>query len=280
VPDGNRAGRRRPTELPLSSGLSPRIRAWLRDPAAVPGPGGPLDDLDTLRADQAAIGGDFRRALRTLADEATDEAADEIVGETAGGKPPGEVRGDLPAAQYPDPVSDTVDTESTPESLPEPAQVPLRRPCHQLSRRVVTLWRWRTGAGWGLLLAAQLIALIFLRSTWQSAGLIATVAVGGVAVGAMPERRYRVHRWELTSDALYTLQGWPTLHWEIAPISRIQNVNTEHGPLERKLRLATLTVTTASAHGAIRIEGLDRDVAAELAAELTRVTHATPWDAT
>jgi membrane protein YdbS with pleckstrin-like domain len=39
-------------------------------------------------------------------------------------------------------------------------------------------------------------------------------------------------------------------------------------------------VTTASARGAVRIRGLARDDAAELARVLTATTHSTPGDAT
>lgn len=51
-------------------------------------------------------------------------------------------------------------------------------------------------------------------------------------------------------------------------------------PLEQLYRLATVTVTTASAKGAVRIEGLDHELAAELAERLTRITQDTPGDAT
>lgn len=44
--------------------------------------------------------------------------------------------------------------------------------------------------------------------------------------------------------------------------------------------VATVTVTTASAKGALKIEGLDHEVAADLAERLTATTQATPGDAT
>ena len=68
--------------------------------------------------------------------------------------------------------------------------------------------------------------------------------------------------------------------WRIAPISRVQTVDTQRGPLQQLLGLADVTVTTASARGAVRIRGLAADDAAELARVLTETTHATPGDAT
>ncbi|WP_277682371.1 PH domain-containing protein, partial [Saccharomonospora azurea] len=65
-----------------------------------------------------------------------------------------------------------------------------------------------------------------------------------------------------------------------APMSRIQTVDIQRGPVEQLFGLATVTVTTASAKGAVEIQGLDHDLAAELVDQLTRTTQATPGDAT
>ena len=91
---------------------------------------------------------------------------------------------------------------------------------------------------------------------------------------------YRIARWEVTDLAVYTLHGWLVREWRIAPISRVQTVDTARGPLQQLLGLADVTVTTASARGAVRIRGLAADDAAELARVLTETTHATSGDAT
>jgi membrane protein YdbS with pleckstrin-like domain len=96
----------------------------------------------------------------------------------------------------------------------------------------------------------------------------------------MPQWRYRVHRWEVTGDAVYTQSGWITQERRIAPISRVQTVDTERGPLEQLFGLANVTVTTASAAGPLRIHGLDRATADGLVAELTEVTSHNLSDAT
>ena len=51
-------------------------------------------------------------------------------------------------------------------------------------------------------------------------------------------------------------------------------------PLQQLFGLSGVMVTTASAHGAVKIKGLDRHVAADLVEQLTRSTEATPVDAT
>jgi membrane protein YdbS with pleckstrin-like domain len=105
---------------------------------------------------------------------------------------------------------------------------------------------------------------------------------GGVVVGVVvtPLVRYRVHRWESTESAVYTQSGWLTLERRIAPMSRVQTVDVERGAIARLLGLATVTVTTASAAGPVRIEGIESATADRLVAELARRTADGAGDAT
>ena len=104
--------------------------------------------------------------------------------------------------------------------------------------------------------------------------------LGLAYVLVVPHLLYRIHRWEITDEAVYTLSGWLVREWRIAPISRVQTVDTQHGPLQQLLKLASVTVTTASAKGPVTIRGLAAEHAAELARVLTATTQATPGDAT
>jgi membrane protein YdbS with pleckstrin-like domain len=96
----------------------------------------------------------------------------------------------------------------------------------------------------------------------------------------MPQWRDRVHRWEVTGEAVYTQAGWLKQQWRIAPISRIQTVDSQRGPMEQLFGLANVTVTTASAAGPLHIKGLDDATAQRLVRELTTVTAAAEDDAT
>jgi membrane protein YdbS with pleckstrin-like domain len=96
----------------------------------------------------------------------------------------------------------------------------------------------------------------------------------------MPRWRYRVHRWEVTSVALYTQAGWFHQERRIAPLSRIQTVDSERGPIEQLFGLVKVTANTASAAGPLRITGLDRETAERLIDELTTIAQQTPGDAT
>jgi len=102
----------------------------------------------------------------------------------------------------------------------------------------------------------------------------------GLYVVVVPSWKYAVHRWEVTDTAVYTQVGWWTRERRIAPMSRIQTVDYSEGAIERLFGLASVTVTTASAAGALEISGLDRDVARRLSEELTVQADAVPGDAT
>jgi membrane protein YdbS with pleckstrin-like domain len=111
-------------------------------------------------------------------------------------------------------------------------------------------------------------------------GLVVTGVLAFVHLIVMPQWRYAVHRWEVTPDAVYTQSGWLDQEWRIAPVSRIQTVDSERGVLQRLFGLADLTVTTASSAGALKIHGLGAEVAQRAADDLTGNTVASEGDAT
>jgi hypothetical protein len=161
-------------------------------------------------------------------------------------------------------------------------QPTLRPPAHLVSRRAIAYWTVRATPVWLVLIAVQLIWLAADsdNSTAHLVVLIITVALAAAHLIVMPTWRYRVHRWETTPDAVYTQSGWFDQERRIAPISRIQTVDSQRGPLEQLFGLANVTVTTASAAGPLKIHGLDLQVAQQLVHELTTTTQATPGDAT
>ncbi|MEE3850905.1 PH domain-containing protein [Gordonia sp. LSe1-13] len=159
----------------------------------------------------------------------------------------------------------------------------LREPAHQVDPRAVTMWRLTPLLAGLPILAASVVvaALIPSPQRWIALGAaILTVMLTAFYVLVVPAWRYRFHRWEISDDAVYTQAGWFVRSRVIIPIARIQVVDTAAGPIEQLLNLATLTVTTASSAGTIRIVGLDADVARRTAADLTERTQAHDDDAT
>jgi membrane protein YdbS with pleckstrin-like domain len=160
--------------------------------------------------------------------------------------------------------------------------VRLRPPRNRVERRAVPYWLTNellTVAVPAVILAVLAILIAPARS-WLLVSM-GVVLVIGVPYGVVvPFWRYRVHRWEVTEDAVYTLSGWLWQEWRIAPMSRIQTVDTTRGPIEQLYRLSSVTVTTASAAGPLKIQGLDHELAAGLVERLTETTQANRGDAT
>jgi membrane protein YdbS with pleckstrin-like domain len=96
----------------------------------------------------------------------------------------------------------------------------------------------------------------------------------------MPRWRYRVHAWELGSLAVYSASGWFWQKRRIAPLSRVQTVDVVRGPIQRVFGLSTITVTTASTAGDVKIAGLADADAEELARRIGEAAQVTPGDAT
>ena len=160
--------------------------------------------------------------------------------------------------------------------------VNVRDPANPPSRKAPLVWALGALIPWALLALAQLVWFaVAYRAWWLHAVAAAVTAVCVlVFVVVVPLWRFRVHRWEVSPDAVYTRSGWLVQERRIAPISRVQTVDTERGPLDRLFGLANVTVTTASSAGAVRIVALDVDVADRVVAQLTGIAAIGGEDAT
>lgn len=158
----------------------------------------------------------------------------------------------------------------------------LRAPVHQVSAKAVPYWTISALIGDAVLLAACVAARLLVPGApdWTTWLVVALALVAVVHVVVMPRIRYDVHRWEVTPIAVHTRSGWIGRETRIAPISRVQTVDSRQGALMRAFGLASLTVTTASAAGPITIDCLDAGTARELVAQLTAVTATSEGDAT
>jgi membrane protein YdbS with pleckstrin-like domain len=155
------------------------------------------------------------------------------------------------------------------------APLPVREPAWSLSRSAIGLWVTQgVISSLGLAVAATLFAVFvpadaggplpLLRWLLPIGALLWAVAT----IGIRPWFRFRVHRWEVTPEAVYTLTGWLTRTWTLVPISRIQTVDVTRGVLQQLFGLATVAVLTASSQGTVRVWHLEADVAQRVADDL------------
>jgi uncharacterized protein len=153
--------------------------------------------------------------------------------------------------------------------------LPLRAPAHRVDPAARWLWA-AEGALVTVVAAAIVVALGIVLPDDVPGWVDVLLAVlrwlllplGVIAVVVEPLWRYRVHRWEVTEDAVYTLEGWLTRTWRIVPVSRIQTVDTTRGPLQQLLGLTSIRVRTASHAGSTSIEQLPAPLAAAVAHDL------------
>ncbi len=152
---------------------------------------------------------------------------------------------------------------------------PVREPAWSLSRSAIGLWLTQ---GVVTTVVDVLLVTAFLLLVPADAGPLAGVAHwalpvlvavhGIVAIAVRPRLRYRVHRWEVTDEAVYTLTGWLTRTWTLVPISRIQTVDVTRGVLQQLFGLSTVAVMTASSQGTVQVWHLEADVAQQVADDL------------
>src|SRR4051812_9464448 len=153
---------------------------------------------------------------------------------------------------------------------------PARKPAWSLSRSAIWLWITQGIIG-SLVVGLAVVAFSLLVPgdegplpllRWAAPVLAVLYVV--VAVGVRPFVRYRVHRWEITGDSVYTLTGWLTRTWTLVPVARIQTVDVTRGVLQQLFGLASIAVLTASSQGTVRVPHLEVDVAERVAEDLAR----------
>ncbi len=151
-------------------------------------------------------------------------------------------------------------------------------PARRLDPRAKTLWRITGALGtlpillggafasWVLLWVAGAPPLLGILPVLGAAAMFA------VAVGVVPPLRWRGWRYEIREDEVDLQRGIVWISRTLVPLARIQHVDTQRGPLQRRFGLATVIFYTAA--GPNQIPELSAAVAAgvrDRIAELTRV---------
>lgn len=140
-----------------------------------------------------------------------------------------------------------------------------------LDSRVVKLWRASGLIGFGILLLSLLILVVVVGVAesrlwiWLAPAWLVIAAVTVWFCLWYPPRLYSSWGYRIDAKVLETRSGRVFQRARLLPLSRLQHVDIERGPLERMFGLAALVLHTAGTHSAnIRIPGLE-------AAEATRL---------
>jgi uncharacterized protein len=137
-------------------------------------------------------------------------------------------------------------------------------PSERLDPRARTVWRINA-ALWAVLLLGALGASAWLLERWGVPRpflvLAWTVAAALAALGVTvaPGVLYGHWRYELRADEIDLQHGLSTITRTLIPMPRIQHVDTQRGPIQRSLGLASVVLYTAA--GASTIPGLASETA-------------------
>lgn len=137
----------------------------------------------------------------------------------------------------------------------------------RLDRKIRSLWI-ATSALTGLVAGILLGALVYLalEIAWPAVPAVVLLVVVAVVYS---HYRYRNWLFEVHDDHLEIEYGVVRKVSVVVPYVRVQHIDTNRGPLERLLGLATLRVYTAGSEGAdLGIPGLARARAEGMQAEL------------
>lgn len=135
-----------------------------------------------------------------------------------------------------------------------------------LPMQIKTVWRTRALIDGAIWLVATIFLIVAWR-LWRWPGWLAAVTFAaaimhpGVHLVLIPYR-YRFWRYLITPTAVYLRSGYIYRSETAIPISRIQNVTLESGPLMQWQGLQEVQVQTASTTDSIA--GVTKAVAAEL----------------
>lgn len=143
----------------------------------------------------------------------------------------------------------------------------MEEPARQISRRALTLWRIYGMIQFAITLvvsAALVVAIVRWEwpvwIVWIAAGILVLELI--FSVWLLPSLKWRRWRYEVTEQDVELQHGILLITKTLVPMVRVQHVDTEQGPLLRKFRLATISISTAAT--VHKIPALDEQEAEEL----------------
>jgi len=138
-----------------------------------------------------------------------------------------------------------------------------------LERRVLSLWRLR--ASLALLGAVAGVLAVGAGAGAWVAGVLAAAALtgfGGLLVWSWTGLVWRAWQFRIGDRALHLRHGVLTRRESTIPYHRVQHIDLEAGPLERRFGLTSLILRTASASSDSTVPGIDAADAEALRARI------------
>ncbi|WP_174615743.1 PH domain-containing protein [Virgibacillus ihumii] len=124
-------------------------------------------------------------------------------------------------------------------------------PIHTIAEEAVKAWKITAGIYVGVLwlaaIAATVLTFIFDWPVWIIAIAVALSAICTyVFVFLLPVLRWRRWRYEVFEQEIYIQHGILIVSRTLVPMIRVQHVDTQQGPILKKYKLASVTISTAA----------------------------------
>ncbi len=127
-----------------------------------------------------------------------------------------------------------------------------------LERRVLSLWRIRAGIALGAWVALVLAGSVGVGAVLPGiVGALVLAVAGGLLVRWWTALVWRSWRFRVGEGALHLRHGVISRRESTIPYHRVQHIDLEAGPLERRLGLTSLILRTASASSDSTVPGID-----------------------
>ncbi|MEO1731180.1 MAG: PH domain-containing protein [Pseudomonadota bacterium] len=117
------------------------------------------------------------------------------------------------------------------------------------------------------LIGAIVLERVLAENSVAPFGLIIgfVVLVALVLIIRLPNRRWQARGYNMSEDRLRVVRGVLWHSDTVVPFGRVQHIDVDQGPIERWLKIATLTLHTAGSHNAsVHLPGLNHTLATEM----------------
>lgn len=124
-------------------------------------------------------------------------------------------------------------------------------PKHTIALDAIKAWRitasFYVGVLWVLAIGGLVFSIIYSISLWYtSISLIVCLISTYVFVFLLPTIRWRRWRYEIFEQEVYIQHGIIIVSKTLVPMIRVQHVDTKQGPILKRFRLASVTISTAA----------------------------------
>ncbi|MFD1737672.1 PH domain-containing protein [Bacillus salitolerans] len=152
-----------------------------------------------------------------------------------------------------------------------------KEPSNSLSIKALTVWRITAAMNmaifFAIIVAFIIVSFIFTLPFWISVVLLFLWLVLAIFfIGFYPRIQWRRWKYDVFESEVEIQHGVFFVKRTLVPMVRVQHVDTVHGPLLRRFKLASVTISTAATiHEIPALEEEEADLLRDQISKLARV---------